>query len=1016
LEIFVSNDVGTPSGPRILFVSTPQGPSGTVTVTVTPPDYLGAPASVTTAAVVFPRTGSMVSPRDQIFARGLVAATGTGPIHGAWTLDGQPYDRFVIHAAGGLPIPVGSEVPVPISEEGDHAIRLEIDQPQRLVSGPVLILRAPRSESSLRLIAPADGTVVRRARTFSWTPVPGAQAYEVVFQPREQETPGPLRFRTTANTWQPSAPEWGRVEQIREGKDPSMAGRLFWSVRALFPGDVPGRSPPPRALQILLAPQGIPSQAQEAPAGGGGVRLFWKGGSRGLIYRIGFFRPGEGAEPLFSALTHRTHYTVPPPLLDGISGAMRYRIEALAPGGETLAASGLRSVRVPTRTRHGSGPAGGLSALTSHSPQNASRFPGRHPELTATWSGRAKTAESVLLLDGTDVTPLSLLSVEAVRFRSLLPLAPGEHSVLLRFGERTARWKFVVEAQAETPPAIPTAESAQAAVAPGDWRVDMAGFVTLVSGSDAARPDTAHLTVSSSALFAGQAAYLHETVDLAAHHELEESRTLQDSRNWIVRAGTGTDKWRADALVGYSPPSTTAQAHLLSTGLVRGGAEVTIKTPLGRFGSYGSFDPRSTGQVSSTAGAEQRVRSGSYELPLPPDRFLLRGIYLDVRDEGNPLVGVLPSRAKTYGAVGRWTLSPAFSLLLEGARSEYAPSGRGEESGNAFRLQAQGLSGNTGYVVILFQTDARFFNPVNPALTPPSQTDRRGGEVGLSQRFGTVMATLNYRLLEGGITSGLPVPDATGHSGALSLAIPLSANVQTSLAGIFGLDRGDGGPGVLGPLPKLDRVQYGGRLTVSEIAGPLALFQTVTHLRFDDRISTVNDLETTTANLTANGHLHPDFRLALSAAFSRVEGSLSSGNENVVVFLQPTWSLTGIRVLLAPRASYARTETRIADRVERAEQYQALAYWSPLRAGRFEAILGLSGEWTRSRANFGAARPNGFDRRFAGTFALRWGAGTAATGAPMPSPVTPEALPVLPAAFAFRGSSADPSTWSRVSR
>jgi len=1007
LEILVSNDLGTPSGPRVFFISTPGGPSGTVVVTVVPPDYLGALGSVTTAAVVFPRAGTIVSPRDQIYARGLIAATGTGPILGAWILDGHPYDRFAVNAAGGLPISVESQVPIPLPEDGDHVIRLKIDQPQELLSAPILIVRAPRSASQLRLIEPADGLVIRGPRLFRWTLVPGAQAYEVFFSPEARDVPGAIRFRTTGGAWQPSDKEWRPIEKIPTLANVPVVGRFFWSARAIFPGDVPGPSARANALQILVTPK-VTVPEEGSLRGGNGISLSWRGGSPGLLYRVTFYRPGDLTRPLFSALTAQTAYRIPQPFLDRFSGELRYRIEALGPGGERLAASELRGMPVPERRGpRGLALAASAPALTSHSPPDRSESVGRHPEVAATWHGKAQLDEIALLLDGTDVTPVSFLSSGSLRYVSLLPLSPGEHSVLLWLGETVAGWEFQTT---DVRPAIPTAQTPAAAAEAADWRVDLAGFVSVISGGGPNERDTAHLAVSSSASLSGETSYLQETVDLAGHHEFDSPRrTLQDSRNWIVRSGVGTGKWRADALVGYSPPSTSADTQLLSTGLARGGAEITLTTPLGKIGGYGSLDPKAAGQVSSTSGREQKVRSYSYDLPLPPDRFLLRGIYLDVEDDGNPRFAVPASSAKTYGGVGRWTVSPAFAITLEGARSEYERRGRTEAEGDAFRLQAQGVSGKTGYVVSLFQTDARFSNPANPALTVAAQTNRRGGELGISQQFGKVTSTLNYRYLDGGISSGVAVPDATGHSGALVLAIPFSAKVQTSLSGIFGLDRGDGGPGVLGPIPKLDRVQYGGRFTLSEIAGQLALFQTVTYVEFDDRISSVNDLKTTTANMTANGNLLPNFILASSAAFNRVEGVLSGRNDSLVLFLQPTWTIPAIRVTLAPRASYARTEMSIANRVQRAEQYQALLYWAPLRAGRFEAILGLSGEWTRNRANFGVPGPMGFDRRYIGTFAIRWGAGTAQGLAPMPAPVAPQLAAPPPSAFLARGSPFEPS-------
>jgi len=105
---------------------------------------------------------------------------------------------------------------------------------------------------------------------------------------------------------------------------------------------------------------------------------------------------------------------------------------------------------------------------------------------------------------------------------------------------------------------------------------------------------------------------------------------------------------------------------------------------------------------------------------------------------------------------------------------------------------------------------------------------------------------------------------------------------------------------------------------------------------------------------------------------------------------QPTWFLTPIRVTLAPRASYSRNRNGITGRASRAEHYQALVHWTPLKAGRFEGTLGLSSEWIRTLSGAPGPRPS-FDRRYIGTFAIRWGAGI-----PAPAPSIPTALEFQP--------------------
>src|SRR5262249_46759364 len=224
LELFVSNRVGTPSGPRVFVVTTPAvalrraggaaGSSGTVVVTVIPIDSLAAALSVTTAAVVAPRPGTFVAEGERMYARGLLATTGTGVILGAWLLDGVPFERFEAYTSGGAPVEVLAKSPIPLDAVGDHFLQLVVDHPQDVASERVLVLRVFRRSGRLRAIEPVEGAVATEPARFRWTLVPGAQSYEVVFSSEPDEAPDALRFRTAEGEWTPSGRQW---RQIGEG-------------------------------------------------------------------------------------------------------------------------------------------------------------------------------------------------------------------------------------------------------------------------------------------------------------------------------------------------------------------------------------------------------------------------------------------------------------------------------------------------------------------------------------------------------------------------------------------------------------------------------------------------------------------------------------------------------------------------------------------------------------------------------------------------------------------------------
>ncbi len=1005
LEIFVSNAVGTPSGPRVFFVSTPGVSSGSVVVTVIPANSLGAPVSVTTSAIVFPRPGAFVSPGDQLFARGLLAVTGSGPILGSWNMDGAPYERFNVYASGGQPVPVESKVPIPILTDGDHFLQIQIDQPQAALSEPVLILRVPRGASQIRLVEPADGVVASEPRPFRWTLVPGAQAYEIVFSPEAAQwepnveyeiklspdvAKGPASriFRSVQGLWEPTREEWGWIG----------AGTKFWAVRPIFPVDVRGPLTPWRRVAITPVTASLALLTPSLEREKGLALLSWKGGSPGLLYRVLFFR-GDSREPVFSALTFRPQYPLRRFLLGDEPERLHYQVEAIAPGGVRVGRSAFGQVELP-RSQGRIWTAALAAEVTSRNPPDGSQVQTTRPTIGARWSGQVALTEISLVVDNVDVTGAAVLGAGSIDYVPPLPLSPGVHTVRLKLGPSVTTWQFQVSPP--SPPAAPGGAGPGRAAAGADWRLELSGFVSVISGNAPNERDTAHLTVSSASSFVGSAWSLQETVDLAGHQELNEPRqTVQDSRNWVVRAGVGRGQWRADALVGYSLPGAADGLQLMTPGFSRGGAEVQLTTPLGKIGGFGTFDDRLPGLFSSTLGGKQRVRMGTYELPLPADRFVLRGVYMEVDDRGEPSRAVTRSTGKMYGGFGRWILSPALALTFEGSHAKYEPVVGVNLDGNAYRLNLQGRSGATGYTLNLYQTDAGFVNPADRALTFAGQPDRRGAEVGLLHLFGRVTTTLYYRYIEGGITSGAVLPRAHAHAAALAIGVPVSSKVLATVSGIWGLDKGDGGAGATGPLPRLDRVQYGGLFTLSETIGKLSLTQNASWVKFDDRLSSLNNRETKTANMTASGFLFPTLALASSFGFNRSEGKLSGQDDNLVLFFQPTWAIPAIRVQLAPRASYFRGENSISKFVTSGEQYQALLYWSPLRVGRFETMIGLSSEWLRNRTSSPGGSSSASDRRYIGTFAIRWGAGAAASNAPMPAAAaTPQLAPPPPGALA----------------
>lgn len=991
LEVFFSTAPGTPSGPRVIFVRTGGGSrvalaTGSVVITVLPISYIGASVSVTTAAIVHPSSGSFLGTGDVVHARGLLAVTGTGPIRGSWSLDGVPYETFEVHAnGGGLPLQVESRVPVPIGEDGEHTLELNVERPQ-LMTARIALTRVPRSAARMRLVEPVDGAVVGAARRFRWTLVPGAQAYDVVVSDEGRTPPESRRHRAVGAEWSPSEREWAELRSLARGA----GGRLSWKVVPVFPGGVAGSASVAGA--IVFVPDELawkPGLTAHAGAGGA-VEVEFEPAGPGLLHRL-VLRDARG-RAVGAALTAEGRYRATQLRVPRLPDAEQVVVEALAPGGAVLGRAGpvvLPSFALTSRRKE-PGAVGDVEVL----PPSLARVVSAQPVVSARWDVPVAATDVALLLDGVDVTDVSRVTATSIEYAALLPLSGGRRTARVRVGRMEREWTFDVARAEETPvPGLGATSKAPLL----DWRVEASGFVRLVSGGSVGQEDTGHATISSAGSLRGPGWSVDETVELAARHDFTTSSTAQTSRGIVVRGSVDAGSIRISTQVGFSPQDATERMQIQTTGLALGLGGLSVDTPIGKLSASGTFDDELDAAFSSTAGERQKIRMFAWDAPLPADRFSFRALYLSVDDEGRPSTPLAPATGRTIGALGQWIASQTFRLQVEAAGSdtELPEISATDLEGFSLRVAAHGTLGRTGYSLTIHQTDADFRNLANQGLTPYAQPDKRGTDLTLNQPLGRVSAQLNYRFLQGGFSDG-PAPEATAHAGGLGFAFALSPAIQAYAGVIGGLDRGDGGPGGTGVLPRLDRRQYGVRLTSSQVAGGLSFFEVLQSVRVDDRVFDVNDQDTLNAGLTIGGTAVPGvLSLAGSLVLNRIDSALGMRSDALTAFLQPTLSLPALRLVINPRAAYSRTKTGPSGGGQRIEQYQAAAYWSPLRFGSFEAVLSGSVEWARTLITgfvTASSADSGFGRRYTGTLAFRWGAGTGtAQAAPVPAPPAPAA-------------------------
>ncbi|HYO77297.1 MAG TPA: hypothetical protein VE010_12595, partial [Thermoanaerobaculia bacterium] len=731
------------------------------TLLVYPRESIGAPLGVTAAAIVFPRTGTMVATDEAVYARGLLATTGTGTIIGEWRLDGVAFDLFTAVVSAGMPTEVRSHAPIPQRVAGASRLELVVTSPQLAISPAITVVHAIDTASRLQLYEPRDGTVVARAvraPLFRWSLVPGVSGYEVeVF---ENDTERAFRFRTAQAEWRPVDAQLAEIGH----------GIRRWRVRPVFPGEARGE--PARWQRFVLLPERIALQldATELDARGGSVR--WSGGTPGLIYRIEFVDPATG-DVTMSALSLQPEYRVPRALAAGLRGH-DVRVVALTPEGRTLSTTtSRRFARVDGRSSELFRVQSAAAArLTAQEPAAGGEVTTERPRIGAQWSGAVPAEQVALVLDTTDVTAVSTITPTSITYDALLPLAPGPHTVRMSAGELTESWTFTVTTAnaaatpaADTPsdtPAAPAPADSAAPAEPGlrrDWALTPVATISTRSGEE---QDTGSVQLSTQADLAGGALSSKFAGDVSFRHPLEgDGDTVQESQNWLMTFGGRQGGYSEQLTAGYAVPEFLDQTQFLTFGAARGGASGKVGTPFGTLSAFTTFESPITGVVAGSFAPVQKVRAYAYEAPTNTQRFLLRAIGMDVDEE--PGLYTNGGSGDSFGVFGRYTISPWMNVVAEAARASFTTLGalEPEREGNALRFGVNGMRGRIGYQLNLRRTDAGYLNPADRGFTPGSVSDRQGGDLSLTAMFGRTSLSVTARHLTSGGSSESLSPDAS---------------------------------------------------------------------------------------------------------------------------------------------------------------------------------------------------------------------------------------------------------------
>jgi hypothetical protein len=935
------------------------------TLLLYPSGGLASPFAVRDAAVVFPSPGKLLAAGDPVFARGLLSTSGTGTVIGTFLLDGIPFDQFTIPVTAGEPAGIQAKVPIPGTYTGTHDLQVQILYPQRYLSGAVKVIATPDSRTALQLVAPADGAVVTAVSNLRWTPVPGAARYEVLWA--HGDAAAPTIFPASGDSWMPNTTQSAMIG----------AGPARWSVRPVFPGDVPGSAAPWRSISVLGSAVELSLAPQSAGPLPGSVRLSWSGGSDGLLYLLEFTSPAENGKRLFRALTKKSEYLL---RHFPVSGPMDFRVTPLSPSGRKV---GEPAVGRVTPNRSGIDPrepqlqfAAGPASLQGTAPPDGAVVNDARAPIGASWTGTVAPDDVAVFVDDTDVSPMVSLSPGRLDYTPDAPLEEGAHTVKISLGAADFQWGFTVKTASDGSEGGGEASSGtggeNSSPSLGGWTAVAGGTFTGLSGSLPSQMDTFRLTLSSQSDLGTGGWFIRHTVDASFVHEFSDPHlTLNESFNWVIEGGFQGRDWGWDAKVGYASVGFLSESQLVSPGLARGGIEAALTSPAGKLGVYGSFDDTTQGLNSGSGAGEIRVRAIGYSVPFLDHRFALS--FLGLWSNQDTTATVNGGAGRVLGILARLDFSPEFRMVLEAAQGRDQPDGGEAYQGNGYRLGFSGIISGTAYTLNLRRIDATFANPANPGYTQEGVPDRMGGDLKLAHTFGNLSTALTFGYVETGVgDAGAGATDGRQVNGTLTLWLKATPTLQ--LSGMFSGAWASQSANRTDRLPATDQSTYGVSLSAVEKLGDLSFSQTYSGQRTRDDQNPLSDNTASTFSLTLGGRFSRTLGISATGAFTRNWASGAAGRTDYLVLsVAPFWTLPDIHLTVTPRLSYTKNLNGNGTLNNHAEGYQLSVAWNPVW---WNSLLSLQGSAEYDR-NVDALTPIPIvsSHRYTVSVVFRWGGG-----------------------------------------
>src|SRR6185436_19801388 len=201
---------------------------------------LGAPLQITTVLIVHPRTGTILTQGEPVFAEAVLAGAGTGTIIGQWLWDGNVFEQFALHFTAGERRTLRTNNPLPTAYLGPHKLEIKITAPNLIQSPPIEVIVNNGTWEMLRLMEPVSGAgfVAETPPRVRWTLVPGAMKYQVGFSQQPFFNTITQWHDVATNEWQMPLDVWTALP----------FGELWWTVRVV---ETSGNLRQPAALRRM---------------------------------------------------------------------------------------------------------------------------------------------------------------------------------------------------------------------------------------------------------------------------------------------------------------------------------------------------------------------------------------------------------------------------------------------------------------------------------------------------------------------------------------------------------------------------------------------------------------------------------------------------------------------------------------------------------------------------------------------------------------------------------------------